>query len=330
VTCGRSEIRIWTLPRVAPTLAADLPSRAFNIAFDENRTALFDGGDGDVYALRREDSSAVLVHKHALLSFGVAWCDGRACSAGWDGRILCSSLESGATETVATFEIATRWLGGRDGHCFAAVSSGGIYDVRSASTPIYRHDREPYRLAISRDGAQLASTDWGGAVKIWDLKSGRLIADIAQLHTGLVVNAIWLDDGRLVTAGYDGFVRLLDAHFKVIQSWYLGSAVRYVAAANETIHAALINGTLWDISLTTYIKRSLSLGVTFTALSVSSDGAFVATGTDDGELFLIDAQHRIAVQRFRQGAVRSVAFESDRTVLSCAPDNRMMRLTFQF
>jgi WD40 repeat protein len=327
VTCGRNEIRTWILSDEAPTPAAELPARAFNVAFNDVGTALFDGGNGDVYALHKGATSATFLHKHELLSFGVGWCDGQACSAGWDGRVLCSSSDLSSVATVATFETSTRWLGGHGGHCFIAVSNGAIYDARSPGSPLYHHDHEPYRVALSPDGSRLASTDWGGTIKVWDLQARSLVANVDGMHAGLVVNAIWINDNQLVAAGYDGLVHLLDRNFKVKRSWSLRAPVRYIAAANETIYAALVDGTVWSISTTGGSKRLFSLGATLTAFSVSPDGAAVAAGTDDGELFIINENQAVSVYRFRQGMIRCAAFEDNRTLLACVPENRVMRIT---
>jgi WD40 repeat protein len=326
VTCGHSEIRIWKLSHDAPTLVTDLPGQAFNIALDSDGTALFDGAEGDVCTIRQHSSRATVLHKHNLLSFGIAWCGKRACSASWDGRLLCSVLDPLSTDIVADFGRPIRWLGGSGDSCFLAVSNGGIYDLRSPTDPIYRHDHEPYRLALSPDATLLASTDWAGAVKIWNLKERRLFADLSQLHHGLVIGAMWIDNTRIVTAGYDGFIYLLTRDLHVQRSWRLGAAVRYIAVTKDSIVAALGNGMIWNSALEGGAERTLPLGVTFTALSVSQD-KFIAVGTNDGDVFIVDPFFRIKIQHFQNNMIRCMTFETPRTLLACLSDKRVVRVT---
>src|SRR4051794_30813642 len=64
----------------------------------------------------------------------------------------------------------------------------------------HRHDREVICLAFSDDGSLLASADENGAVMVWDVKLGRLVAEM----TGRVGRACCLAfsrDGGLLAAG---------------------------------------------------------------------------------------------------------------------------------
>jgi WD40 repeat protein len=327
VTCGRNEVRLWKLPPDAPTMATKLPAFSFNIARNDRGDLLFDGMMGAVHTLRRGDSDAVLIHKHASLSFSTAWCGQRACSGGWDGRLLCSSADGATTETLS-FGTATRWLVADKDRCLVAVSNGDIYDTASSQVPIYRHDHEPYRISISGDGRLVASTDWNGTVKIWDTSLRQVVATI-QRHAGLVVNAIWTDDNRLLTAGVDGYIHLFDRSFVVEHAWQIGSPLQYIGTSRDSVVAVTANGTVWRASLVTRSERRISLETSFTAFAISPRRSLVALGDLNGELFLIDDDLHVIAQRFDHSEHRRitcVTFEDDAHLLVCLPDGRVMRM----
>ena len=328
LTCGRSELRLWTLPPDAPILVAEMPAATYNLVRSGDGSFLLDSGDGGAYLLPGDLSQPTLLHKHSLLSFGVASCGSQLCSASWDGQILCSSVDK-TTETVAALGIPIRWIDGGAGHCFVAVSSGGIYDLLAPATAAYWHDHEPYRLAVSYDGTRVASGDWGGTIKVWDIEGQRVVLDLPHLHAEQVTEIDWLNSGGLVTAGSDGYVRKLDHDFKVVHSWRLGAPVRYMSASDDSIFAALANGNVWSVAPSTMAEHQISLGGVITAFAVSPSRKYMAIGNDNGELFIIDAQRKIAVMRFESDIVRCAIFINDQTMLICAPANRIMYAEFR-
>ncbi|MCO4772127.1 MAG: protein kinase [Deltaproteobacteria bacterium] len=60
-------------------------------------------------------------------------------------------------------------------------------------------------LAFSPDGSRLAAGDLEGAVRIWRLEDGTLLAE-HQAHSGRVSSVRFLGDGELFSAGWDGAV----------------------------------------------------------------------------------------------------------------------------
>jgi WD40 repeat protein len=329
VTCGPTEVRLWTLPRDAPTPVASLPALAFNVARNEQGDLLFDGTTGKASLLAHGEASAKVLHSHTVLAFSPVWCGARACSGSWDGRVLCTSTANGTTEEVARFGTATRWLAAGGGRCFVAVSNGGLHDLSAPATPLYRHDVEPYRVSVSPPGTLLASTDWGGSVKVWDVTRQRMVADLQHLHDGLAVNAAWIDGERLVTAGLDGNIHLLGNAFRVERTWHLPGPVKYLSAGRDAIEAVTSDGTVWSVSLETGLERSLSIGTTFTAFAMSPRRTVMALGSVDGELFLIDRQFHVSARRpayGEHGRIACAAFEDEATVLACLPSARVMRI----
>jgi WD40 repeat protein len=65
------------------------------------------------------------------------------------------------------------------------------------------------KVAFSRDGKRLATGDWDGNVRLWDTRSGEEALRLAA-HKGTVWALAWSADGRLITAGSDGLVKVWD------------------------------------------------------------------------------------------------------------------------
>jgi WD40 repeat protein len=285
---------------------------------------LLDDASGDAYMMRAGQQGARFLHKHAQRGSGAAWCDERACTTSWDGKILCSSADGETTDMIAHYSAPIRALASTGGRCFAAVADGGIYDLRSPQVPVYRHRHEPYRAAVSLDGARIASGDGEGTVKVWDVAGQHLIAELTRLHRGRVSGIAWLGE-RLVTAGGDGTVRLLAPTLQMVQSWNVGAPVQDIRASSEAIHATLFDGTLWSVSLTTGAVHRISMDATFTSLAVSPQGT-VAAGTEHGDLIIVDTERRIATRYFEHGGVTCAAFEHEHSLLACVQDGRIVRL----
>ncbi|RMF71008.1 MAG: hypothetical protein D6744_18595 [Planctomycetota bacterium] len=70
-----------------------------------------------------------------------------------------------------------------------------------------------FALAISPDGALLASGDVGGGVTLWDTQTGAELANLTG-HSDMVFSLDFSPDGRLLASGAkDGSVRLWDLHY---------------------------------------------------------------------------------------------------------------------
>jgi len=99
-----------------------------------------------------------------------------------------------------------------DGRTIAAASDRSIYlvDHNTSALRILRgHGDKVYSLAWAPDGGSLASADWSGVLRVWDLESGE-----AREFTGHVngVDAIAFhpDGTQVASVGYDGVVRTWD------------------------------------------------------------------------------------------------------------------------
>lgn len=296
--------------------------------FDSAHNALLDGVDGRAYVIEHGEKRAIPVHAHDDLSFGVAWCDSQACSASWDGRVLCTDLASRATRTAVDARSVTPWLTGRGGRCFTAAASGGVFDLRSPTKPIYEHRHEPYRLAVSPDGQYIASGDWGGDLVVYDIARGQIAAIRERAHAGRITDVAWTDE-YLVSGGADGMVRIWNPSLAERRAWRMESAVRYLGAAKGTVGAFLDDGGLWMFSTRGNFEHHVELGAVSSSLAVSASGDFLAAGTNSGDVIVLAADGRAAAIGFGHGRISCLSFESDAMLVVCTPSGRVMRVPLE-
>jgi WD40 repeat protein/DNA-binding SARP family transcriptional activator len=172
-------------------------------------------------------------------------------------------------------------------------------------------------LAVSGDGSILASADpYQGSVLVWDLESRERIAelDCDSACGGVAIS----DDGELVAAG---------------------GAVWNVASG-ETVHTGLVEGVSRDVELVgnrlfvvadSFVHLiDLDSGETVAvyaghsaevaALDVSPDGAWLASGGNDGRIFVWDATGENSAPMIQlpaeQGTVWDVKFSPDGRLLT--------------
>jgi hypothetical protein len=99
-----------------------------------------------------------------------------------------------------------------------------------------------------------------------------------------------------------------------------------MSTSKHSIYAALSDGSVWSVALTSSSETRTFLGIRFTAFAVSPYRHAVAVGSDDGELFLIDNKHGITAWHFERDLVTCVAFEKSGSLLACAPGGRVLRI----
>lgn len=131
-------------------------------------------------------------------------------------------------------------------------------------------------VAWSPDGQQLASGDYDGTVRVWDVVTGTTL--IVLEHPDLVKSVVWSPDGgRLASAGRNGMVQVWD------------TATWTVLAVLEG-HTREVNGIAW-----------------------SPDGARLASGSDDRTVRVWDATTgtMLAVLEGHTSGAFSVAWSPD-------------------
>ena len=216
--------------------------------------------------------------------------DGRLATAGQDGRILLWGEDSAP-------------LAALEGHS-APVSS----------------------LAVSPDGRTIASASWDQTVRIWPLDGNK--PRILEGHAGNVNAVAFTPDGRVISAGYDGTIRIWpESGAPQVLSFAIPFSALAVAPDGQIL-AASVDGKLRFFPKDGGEAAEMSTGgKPVVALSITKDGARVAAGTIDGRIILIErlARRVIAEVTGAGSPLWSLAFLPDGSQILSGSGDRAVR-----
>ena len=218
--------------------------------------------------------------------------DGRAVTAGADGRIAI-------------------WSDGK----------------QQPDTVLQGHTAPIVALAVSGDGATLASAAWDNTVRLWPLAGGA--PRVLEGHTQNVNGVAFTPDGKsVVSASYDLTLRIWPLAGGAPTIVTLPSPLSAVAVAPDEIVAAGANGVVYFLDHAGVQTGEVQASPTpVISLSVSGDGALAAAAGIRGSVAVIERKERkLARTLVGPGLpVWSVAFLPDsRTILTGGTD-RMVR-----
>src|SRR3954471_11460556 len=259
-----------------------------------------------------------------------------AISGSFDSTAIRWSLTRNVAEQVLRFHDdavnAVVLLG--DGRAATAGADGRIAIWRAGNpqpdTVLEGHTAPIAALALSPDGATLASASWDQTVRLWPLAGGA--PRVLDGHTQNVNGVAFAPDGRnLVSVGYDQSLRI----------WPLLSSASPVVVAMPVPLNAVAIGSDGEIAAGGADGRLYFLGSDGTrageaaagprpviSIATSPDGALLAAAGIGGTVAVIDRKTReLARTLVGPGLpVWSVAFLPDsRTLLTGGADNIIRR-----
>jgi cytochrome c len=265
--------------------------------------------------------------------------DGKsAISGSFDTSAIRWSLEKGAASEVLRFHDgavnAVALL--RDGR---AASSGE--DTRIAiwrpgeAKPVAvleGHKAPVASLAVSPDGATLASASWDHTARLWPLSGAATggEARVLEGHKDNVNGVAFTPDGKsLVTAGYDATLRIWPLTGSAPEVITLPTPLNTVAIAPDgEIVAAGADGKVYFLTANGKLRGEVEVGtVPIIAVTISADGKIVAAAGIRGSVAIIDRATR-NIERTLVGPglpVWSVAFFPDSRTLLTGGTDRMIR-----
>jgi WD40 repeat protein len=212
---------------------------------------------------------------HADIVLSVCWSrDGRRVLSGSaDGTARQWEVESGETMPEPIENILTSIKTGHD-YVYAVVYSP---DTTLIATGGYRWD--------GRDEHP---------IKIWDAKTGKLVATLKG-HTGTVWCLAWTKDGKtLISGSADSSIRtwnttkweqtaVLDDHTGVVYGIAISPNDRILASASQDNTARL-----WNLDNGQLISSPLQHADDVNCVSFSAGGKRLATGCDDTNAYIWD------------------------------------------
>ena len=298
VATGSSDgtARLWSLRTGAlvATPFADLDS-VEGLVWSADGEALYAGGDdGRVHEYRLADAAVVasspVGHDDRVID----------AAASRDGTVL---VTLGRDQDVRVWDTTER-----------RPTVGSVLD---AGSPLYG-------VAVNADGRRVAVGDEQGTVRISAIDGGPVTELVG--HDGPVFGVAFLPDGRLVTGGRDGTLRLWNVDTGAIATVQTGSPVTDVAVSAD---GDLVASSGSDGIVRFWTTDDLSRPVAQTAAVAAGANAVVFSGTSevvaaygDGRVRFWSSdgsEMRDAFQVDSDGdAVFSVAVSPDRSLLAAA------------
>ena len=184
-------------------------------------------------------------------------------------------------------------------------------------------------IAVSPEGTRLASASWDHTVRIWSLGDG--LQQVLEGHTQNVNGVAFTPDGRsLVSVGYDHELRIWPSAGGTLDVVILASPINAVAIAPDgEISTGGADGKVRFFTSKGQQTGEVQAGPTpIVALTISPDGASIATGGIGGVVAIIDRRaHSVAQTLADPGVpVWSVAFLPDNaTLLTGGADGKIRR-----
>jgi cytochrome c len=281
-------------PAVAQLRGHGGPVRALTISAD-GKTLLSGSFDGSAirWSLERDTAEQVLRFHDDAVNATALFKDGRAATAGADGRIAIWS--AGKPQPDKVFE----------GHT-APVAA----------------------IAISPDGAMLASASWDHSVRLWPVAGGA--PRLLEGHTQNVNGVAFTTDGRhLVTVSYDLTLRIWPLDGTAPSIVTLPAPLNAVVVADDgEIAAAGADGKIHFVTRDGKPDGDVSLGpVPVVTMALSKGGAMIAAADIRGAVAIVERRTRNLARRL-VGADRpvwSVAFLPDNVTLLSGGTDALIR-----
>jgi hypothetical protein len=186
------------------------------------------------------------------------------------------------------------------------------------------HKSSVRSVALASDGATLASGDYEGTVKLWDVATGAELRTLTGHNVSVESVAFASDGATLASGGLDGTIRI----------WRVatGAGLRTLAGHEMSVESIsfapdgtiLVSGDLegtirfWDVATGVKLRTLAGHEVSVESVAFSPDGTTLASGDLEGTIKFWDiatGTERRSVTGFKT-AVESVAFAPDGATLA--------------
>jgi cytochrome c len=258
-----------------------------------------------------------------------------AISGSFDSSAIRWSLAHNAAEQVLRFhDDAVNAVGFlKDGRAVTAGADGRIAiwteGKQQPDIVLEGHTAPIVALAVSPDGATLASASWDHTVRLWPMAGG--LPRVLEGHTQNVNGVAFTPDGRaVVSASYDLTLRIWPLTGRESPTVLtLPTPLSAVTAAPDgEIIAAGANGKVYFLTSAGEVSGEMQASPTpIISVAVSRDGRFVAAAGIRGSVAVIERKERkLALTLVGPGLpVWSVAFMPDNRTMLTGGTDRMIR-----
>jgi WD40 repeat protein len=159
-------------------------------------------------------------------------------------------------------------------------------------------------VAISPDSQRAASAGADGTTRIWNLLTGKLLAEIPGSRTPVHAVAFAPDSKKLATAGADKIVRLWDLSILKTDSIVISKEAKSLPGHEDVIHALAFGKDantlasagadktviLWDLATGKEKHKWKEHAAAVLALALAPDGKTLVSAGDEAAFVVYDAQ----------------------------------------
>ena len=281
---------------------------------------------------------------HKAFVYDVAFSpDGKSiASSGFDGFVKIWDSSTGKESLSLSAETSAELHGlafSPDGTRLA-LANDGIYPViiwdMATGKVLLRgnlsHSVPPRAVAFSRDGKLAVTAGYDQKAKVWDSTTGQVLYTLSG-HSQAIDSVMFSPDGtRVATASLDGTVRIWDiTPSKEIlfipfanpeNNWsewlsYNPDGTRLLTDYTDG------NARIWGALSSKELTQLNVLTTGAIQPSYSSDGRWVAAGSEDGKIIIWDAQtgKQSMTLLGQNGLIRHTSFSPDGTHLASVSDD---------
>ena len=290
---------------------------------------LFGGG-----ASAQQRGIAFQDHQGPIRSIAVLTDGVGIATGGFDSAISVRDLRTGRILRVLHFhESAVTALIALPGGCFASGGDDAQIALWCGEDPAPRQVLRGHQGPISTLAEGLVSASWDRQVRLWSGEATQSTID----HPSPVTGLSWLETGtRLVTASYDGHVRVTQAATsgspsRILHQTELPAAINALAIGIGKIHAASVDGHVRILGSDLGLEGAVDLADgPLTALALSADGRTAVVAGIRTPPTVIDVATRTVVRRLPAVGlpIWSVAISPDgKDVFSGGSDGILRRWT---
>ena len=255
----------------------------------------------------KERLPPLLGHTNSVISVAISSDDRLIASGSWDNTVRLWDLQTGAAvgqpmqgHTDSVFAVMfwpdSLWLA--SGSYDKTVRVWDVATQRSANRgPLVCRD-SVYSVAVSPNGQLVAAGDHSGRISLWHSKTGQPAREPLDTSTRLFVSIRFSPDGRFIAAAGHTGSRTAKANFA--QTWNISTGKKLLDLSGHT------DGVC--------------------SITYSSNGRFIATGSDDTTVRLWDAETGapLATLTGPNDSAKSVAFAPNgRSIVSGSFDKKI-------
>jgi WD40 repeat protein len=330
-------IKLWALTHLPNQTARGTSVNV--LAFSPTEPLLASAGDDGLVKLwdtRTREVKATLAGHPGPVKGAAFTPDGKTLITGggdewlrlWDVTTGQERDRLKAVDTVTALAVSP------DGSLLAAGSARGWFTLHSLQTGKRKimnhlHDERISSVVFAPDGKSVALTSWDRYVSIYDIFRNQ--PKRAWFHHEPIRSAFFTEDSKhLIITSYSGNPTIMDVVSTAGGRYLTGDNISFavtgaIAPGGKTVYWGTRFGTAGTLLISEspadtgtvckVTRKDFTSAVNTRSLAVSSDGKYVALGSDDGVVTLYETAPFKAVARLPAHAHAI-------TAVSCSPDSK--------